>query len=89
MVEQNTKKAKINDRFHQERNRLRSNSGSFKIIVAHWLAERILSYSKKVFESSERNLAIWLHYQARAIGQGHFAHSVLNCAEGKCGIFRA
>jgi hypothetical protein len=58
-----------------------------KIIVAHWLAERILGYSKRVFESSERNFAIWLHYQARATGVGHIAESVLGCAEGKCAIF--
>jgi len=58
-----------------------------KIIVAHWLAERILNYSKKVFSSSERNMAIWLHYQAQANGAGHLAKSVLQCGEEKCRIF--
>lgn len=60
-----------------------------KVIVAHWLAERILSYAKKLFNSSERNLAIWLHYQAQVSGHGHLASSVLHCADDKCSIFHA
>lgn len=53
-----------------------------KIIIGHWLAERIMEYSRKLFSSSERNMAIWLHYQ-----QNHLASSVLHCADDKCAIF--
>jgi hypothetical protein len=58
-----------------------------KIIIGHWVAERITEYSKKLFHSSERNFAIWLHYQQQAEGRGHFAQSVLHCNEDKCSIF--
>lgn len=58
-----------------------------KVIIAHWVAERLEDYGKKVFSSSERNFAIWLHYQARANGIGHVAESVLHCGEDKCRIF--
>jgi len=58
-----------------------------KIIVAHWLAERLEDYAKRLFQSSERNFAIWLHYQAQANEVGHFAESVLHCGEEKCSIF--
>jgi phosphoribosylcarboxyaminoimidazole (NCAIR) mutase len=59
-----------------------------KIIVAHWIAQHIMQYSEKVFNSSERNLAIWLHYQANAGGKAHLTGSVLHCTDGKCSIFR-
>jgi hypothetical protein len=60
-----------------------------KIIIGHWLAERILDYSSKLFQSSERNLAIWTHYHEQASQKGHFASSVLVCPEEKCSIFNS
>jgi hypothetical protein len=60
-----------------------------KIIIGHWVAERIMLLSQKIFGKTERNMAIWLHYKAQAAGHGHFAQSVLSCGEDKCGIFRA
>ena len=59
-----------------------------KVIIAHWLAEHILKYSKKWFSTTERNLAIWHHYMLRAEGKGHDAGSVLECAEGECNLFK-
>lgn len=55
-----------------------------KVIIAHWLAERILSFSKELFHSTDRNLAIWMHYK-----EGHLTSSVLRCVDGKCTIFHA
>lgn len=54
-----------------------------KMIFAHWLAERIESYLK----SSERNMAIWMHYQSHYLQKSHVAQSVLNCSDDKCIIF--
>lgn len=58
-----------------------------KYIIAHWIGERILKYSKTWFASTERNTAIWLHYLDRAAGAGHASDSVLDCHQGRCGIF--
>jgi len=56
-----------------------------KAIIAHWLAERLTNYLKN---SSERNLAIWLHYQTQAAGKGH-NKSILRCIEEKCAVLGA
>lgn len=58
-----------------------------KIIVGRWLAEQIMKYSQRWFAQTERNWAIWTHYQNRALGNGHPAHSVLDCGQDKCAVF--
>lgn len=60
-----------------------------KIIVGHWLAEQIMKYSKRWFATTERNMAIWTHYQLRAAEAGHAARNVLNCVEGNCSVFHS
>jgi hypothetical protein len=60
-----------------------------KIIVGHWLAELILKWSTKFFQSAERDVrakAIWQHFQDRARGAGHAASDILQCKEGNCAI---
>ena len=44
-------------------------------------------YVRKWLHSTERNKAIWQHYQNRAAGTGHGPESVLECADGSCAIF--
>lgn len=56
-------------------------------IVAHFLAKQIMKYATRWFSTTERKLAIWTHYQARALGSGHLNDSVLDCGQGKCAIF--
>ena len=58
-----------------------------KVIIAHWLADHIIAYSKVWMSQTERNLAIWTHYQDRAFGHGHNSESVLDCGQGKCQVF--
>lgn len=56
-------------------------------IVAHYLAGVIVKYATIVFATTERKLAIWQHYQNRALNSGHPSNSVLDCNQGKCAIF--
>lgn len=53
----------------------------FKLIVGHWIAERIIKWFTS---KNERNLAIWQHFVNRSYGRGHESHYVLDCSEGKC-----
>ena len=58
-----------------------------KIIIGHWIAERIYNWAKTSFSKTDRKDAIWKHYQLRAAGDGHQNDSVLTCGEGKCAVF--
>jgi len=58
-----------------------------KIIIGHWLAERIEDWGRNFVSKNERYLAIFNHYQLNAAGAGHAAKDVLNCVEGRCAIF--
>lgn len=42
-----------------------------KYIVAHWIADRLISIFKKVFITSERDIAIWLHFKNKALNKSH------------------
>lgn len=58
-----------------------------KIIVGHWLADRILEYGNRFYKSANRNIrskAIWDHFQLRAAGEGHQHSNILACREGQC-----
>lgn len=59
-----------------------------KYVIAKWLAEKIMAGSKAWFAASDRNWAIWEHYQNRALGDGHNADSVLDCRQDKCVAFQ-
>lgn len=61
-----------------------------KMIIGHWLAERIMNLAKFYFnnpEHNERYRAIWDHFQAKALGNGHNSGDVLDCKQGKCAVF--
>lgn len=55
-----------------------------KIILAHWLADRVMAGMQRFIGRSERRKAIWTHYQHRALGIGHGPKDVLDCTDGKC-----
>lgn len=38
-----------------------------KYIIAHWIADRLMGVFKKLFITSERDIAIWLHYKNKAL----------------------
>ena len=52
-----------------------------------FIGDLMLKEGKKLISKSERNGAIWSHYQAQADGKGHTADSPLDCNEGKCRVF--
>lgn len=58
-----------------------------KAIIGHYLAERIVKYSKVWFATTERKTAIWLHYNSRAAGMGHENDNVITCGQDKCNVF--
>ena len=61
-----------------------------KMIVGHWIAERVMIAAKTYFGNIDHNAryrAIWDHYQQKAMGQGHAAKEILDCGEGKCNMF--
>lgn len=58
-----------------------------KMIVGHWVAERISKRLKAWFATTDRKQAIWLHYNARAAGAGHLNDNVLTCGQDKCAVF--
>lgn len=58
-----------------------------KMIVGHWIADQLVHLAKKWFETTDRKQAIWLHYQAQAMGNGHTNDDVLNCGQDHCQIF--
>jgi uncharacterized membrane protein len=57
-----------------------------KIIVGHWLAERIVKYGGEFLTKTERNAAIRLHFIEKLQGIKH-TQSISTCTEGKCRIF--
>lgn len=62
-----------------------------KMIIGHWMAERIMNFAKLYFnnpEHNERYRVIWDHYQHKALGDGHGASDVLECADGKCTVLK-
>jgi hypothetical protein len=59
-----------------------------KIIVAHWIAERIQKYAISLFSRTERRSAIWNHYRSRAFGRGHESSDILECHEHTCSLFK-
>lgn len=58
-----------------------------KMIIGHWVAQRLVAAAKTWFDSTDRRRAIWLHYQARAAGNGHDNNNVLTCGQEHCQIF--
>lgn len=58
-----------------------------KMIIGHWIADRIVDASKAWFATTDRKQAIWLHYQARATGNGHNNDDVLTCGQEHCQVF--
>jgi hypothetical protein len=59
-----------------------------KIIVGHWLAEKIMEWSKKFFQDAERNervRALWSHFYLQAQDSGHNTN-VVECTEGSCNL---
>jgi hypothetical protein len=52
-----------------------------------FVAEWLLREGKKIITKTERNTAIWTHYQRQAIGKGHEPASVLDCSQEKCRVF--
>ncbi len=57
------------------------------IIGRKVLADWLINKGRRFMAKSERNSAIWTHYQSQARGQGHSSASVLDCGEGNCRVF--
>ena len=58
-----------------------------KAIIAHWVAKQLMKYFKKLVGSTERNTAIWTHFQNRAKGNGHASDDVVGCRDEGCQVF--
>lgn len=58
-----------------------------KMIIGHWIAERVTKATKAWFQTTPRKQAIWQHYQSRAAGNGHDNDDVTTCGQQDCKIF--
>lgn len=59
-----------------------------RVIVGHWLAGKIEKSVGVLFSNTVRKQAIWEHYQARVLNQGHDNDNVLTCGQEKCAVFQ-
>jgi hypothetical protein len=60
-----------------------------KIIIGHWVAERIMLLSKKYSAKPSATWPSGCTIKPRPPVTATIAQSVLSCGEDKCGIFRA
>lgn len=57
------------------------------VIVAHWLADKILKYTERYATGkNERIAALWEHAIGRVQNQGHGTKSIAHCQHGRCAI---
>jgi hypothetical protein len=54
-----------------------------KMIVAHWVAQRVETLFIWAFVRSKTDLATWLHYRNKASGNGH-RHGLAECDDFDC-----
>ncbi len=57
-----------------------------KMVLLKGLANVVMRHLDRIFSKSERNNAIWDHYQLRAQGYGHDPANILECDQDSCGI---
>lgn len=59
----------------------------FKVIIVHWLADKLLALLKFILVRSERQAVIWVHYYDKALGRAHKYPSPMECQDGLCKSF--
>lgn len=59
----------------------------FKVIVVHWIADRILALLKFMLVRSERQAVMWIHYYDKALGHAHQYPNPAECQDGLCKSF--
>lgn len=55
----------------------------YKVIIAHWIADQIMTWAKKKLIKSKRQLALWIHFRDKAMNRGHKEDPQL-CFDGLC-----
>lgn len=51
------------------------------------LADQLMKYGRQWIGKTDRNTAIWWHYQEQALGKGHDSDDVLDCEQERCRVF--
>lgn len=55
-----------------------------KYVITKWIAQQFVSFFARLFVKTEREEAIWKHYQDKALRNGHKKKTPIKCDEGLC-----
>lgn len=61
--------------------------GVIGYLLKKTIADQIMKYGHMLITKTERNTAIWRHYNNQALGKGHDSKDVLDCDQDHCYIF--